>query len=109
MPYWVAVTASTLAETYYETGAMDTAVSTAHKVLRLEKTHTQQSFLAENCATKKGRGKRDETRKGRKSSRKSLRFCPFQATYSSPPGKCPALIADTCSAKNGGANKRVSR
>lgn len=41
MPYWTAVTASTLAEAHYETGNPQAAAATAHKVLRLEETHTQ--------------------------------------------------------------------
>jgi tetratricopeptide (TPR) repeat protein len=41
MPYWTAVTGSTLAEAYYETGRLEEATATAHKVLSLEETHTQ--------------------------------------------------------------------
>ncbi|MCA9962314.1 MAG: hypothetical protein KC443_24930, partial [Anaerolineales bacterium] len=41
IPYWTAVTASTLAEAYYETGKLAAATTTAYKVLRLEETHTQ--------------------------------------------------------------------
>jgi tetratricopeptide (TPR) repeat protein len=41
IPYWTAVTASTLAEAYYETGNSEAAAATAHKALRLEETHTQ--------------------------------------------------------------------
>ncbi len=40
MPYWTAVTASTLAESYYEIGQLDEATATAEKVLKLKEPHT---------------------------------------------------------------------
>ena len=40
-PYWEAVTASTLAEAYYETGDLTKAAQTARRVLFLEETYTQ--------------------------------------------------------------------
>lgn len=41
IPYWTAVTASTLAEAYYETGQLAEATTTAQKVLGLAEPHTQ--------------------------------------------------------------------
>lgn len=41
MPYWTAVTGSTLAEAYYETDNLADAAATAHHVLSLAEPHTQ--------------------------------------------------------------------